>query len=73
MKKYDYIVVGAGTAGFPLAVTPSQNFTVLLLERGGLGHTLTTIVQQDSFLINLINTDNDALRILHQNNKTEVK
>ncbi|KAL6004679.1 hypothetical protein ACLOJK_005234 [Asimina triloba] len=32
---YDYIIIGGGTAGCPLAATLSQNFTVLLLERGG--------------------------------------
>jgi NADH dehydrogenase FAD-containing subunit len=32
---YDYIVVGGGATGCPLAATLSQNFTVLLLERGG--------------------------------------
>ncbi|KAG9453193.1 hypothetical protein H6P81_006097 [Aristolochia fimbriata] len=32
---YDYIIVGGGTAGCPLAATLSQNFSVLLLERGG--------------------------------------
>uniref|UniRef100_A0A7N0V5W9 Glucose-methanol-choline oxidoreductase N-terminal domain-containing protein n=1 Tax=Kalanchoe fedtschenkoi TaxID=63787 RepID=A0A7N0V5W9_KALFE len=32
---YDYIVIGGGTAGCPLAATLSQNATVLLLERGG--------------------------------------
>ncbi len=34
-SSYDYIVVGGGTAGCPLAATLSQNFSVLLLERGG--------------------------------------
>ncbi|GLJ46009.1 hypothetical protein SUGI_0968990 [Cryptomeria japonica] len=34
-RRYDYIIVGGGTAGFPLAATLSQNFTVLLMERGG--------------------------------------
>ena len=33
---YDYIVVGGGTAGCPLAATLSQNFRVMLLERGGI-------------------------------------
>ncbi|CAN1253590.1 (R)-mandelonitrile lyase-like [Linum perenne] len=32
---YDYIIVGGGTAGCPLAATLSQNATVLVLERGG--------------------------------------
>lgn len=32
---YDYIIIGGGTAGCPLAATLSQNFSVLLLERGG--------------------------------------
>ncbi|KAF5478345.1 hypothetical protein F2P56_004910 [Juglans regia] len=32
---YDYIIVGGGTAGCPLAATLSQNYNVLLLERGG--------------------------------------
>ncbi|RWR80746.1 protein HOTHEAD [Cinnamomum micranthum f. kanehirae] len=32
---YDYIIIGGGTAGCPLAATLSQNFRVLLLERGG--------------------------------------
>uniref|UniRef100_A0A7N0UYB5 Glucose-methanol-choline oxidoreductase N-terminal domain-containing protein n=1 Tax=Kalanchoe fedtschenkoi TaxID=63787 RepID=A0A7N0UYB5_KALFE len=35
-KTYDYIVVGGGTAGCPLAATLSKNYTVLLLERGGV-------------------------------------
>ncbi|GLU22412.1 hypothetical protein SLE2022_384900 [Rubroshorea leprosula] len=33
---YDYIIVGGGTAGCPLAATLSQNFSVLLLERDGV-------------------------------------
>ncbi|XP_072984382.1 protein HOTHEAD [Typha latifolia] len=32
---YDYIIIGGGTAGCPLAATLSQRFNVLLLERGG--------------------------------------
>ncbi|GLJ35810.1 hypothetical protein SUGI_0719030 [Cryptomeria japonica] len=33
-RTYDYIVVGGGTAGCPLAATLSQHYSVLLLERG---------------------------------------
>lgn len=32
---YDYIIIGGGTSGCPLAATLSQNAAVLLLERGG--------------------------------------
>uniref|UniRef100_A0A7N0ZXW9 Glucose-methanol-choline oxidoreductase N-terminal domain-containing protein n=1 Tax=Kalanchoe fedtschenkoi TaxID=63787 RepID=A0A7N0ZXW9_KALFE len=35
-KTYDYIIVGGGTAGCPLAATLSKNYSVLLLERGGV-------------------------------------
>ncbi|KAL9680229.1 hypothetical protein QQ045_018107 [Rhodiola kirilowii] len=35
-KTYDYIIVGGGTAGCPLAATLSKKFSVLLLERGGV-------------------------------------
>ncbi|KAJ9566583.1 hypothetical protein OSB04_002549 [Centaurea solstitialis] len=32
---YDYIVIGGGTAGIPIATTLSENYSVLMLERGG--------------------------------------
>ncbi|PRQ40770.1 putative long-chain-alcohol oxidase, FAD/NAD(P)-binding domain-containing protein [Rosa chinensis] len=34
-RSFDYIVVGGGTAGCPLAATLSEKFSVLLVERGG--------------------------------------
>ncbi|XP_060672704.1 (R)-mandelonitrile lyase 3 isoform X2 [Ziziphus jujuba] len=33
-EEYDYIIVGGGTAGCPLAATLSANYSVLVLERG---------------------------------------
>ncbi|XP_021908870.1 protein HOTHEAD-like, partial [Carica papaya] len=36
---FDYIIIGGGTSGCPLAATLSQNATVLLLERGGSPYT----------------------------------
>ncbi|XP_020084497.1 protein HOTHEAD-like isoform X3 [Ananas comosus] len=35
VSRYDYIVVGGGTAGCPLAATLSRGSKVLVLERGG--------------------------------------
>ncbi|KAL8098882.1 hypothetical protein AgCh_031557 [Apium graveolens] len=54
-KEYDYIVVGGGTSGCPLAATLSQNFNVLLLERGGVpyGNKNTSL---QNFHINLVDT-----------------
>ncbi|GLT66257.1 hypothetical protein SLA2020_386310 [Shorea laevis] len=34
-KSFDYIVVGGGTLGCPLAATLSEKFSVLVVERGG--------------------------------------
>ncbi|KAF0916206.1 hypothetical protein E2562_000798 [Oryza meyeriana var. granulata] len=36
VSHYNYVVVGGGTAGCPLAATLSEHSRVLLLERGGL-------------------------------------
>ncbi|PQQ13758.1 (R)-mandelonitrile lyase-like [Prunus yedoensis var. nudiflora] len=35
---YDYIIVGGGTAGCPLAATLSSRFRVLVIERGGIAY-----------------------------------
>ncbi|GKF50730.1 (R)-mandelonitrile lyase-like protein, partial [Tanacetum coccineum] len=35
-QEYDYIIVGGGTASFPLAATLFENYYVLLLECGGV-------------------------------------
>ncbi|EFJ36204.1 hypothetical protein SELMODRAFT_404769 [Selaginella moellendorffii] len=48
-NSYDYIIVGGGTAGCPLAATLSQRFKVLVLERGGFPDPIST--RRDSFLL----------------------
>lgn len=53
---YDYIIVGGGTAGCPLAATLSQNFSVLLLERGGVPFTNSNVSFLKNFHITLADT-----------------
>ncbi|XP_059064385.1 protein HOTHEAD-like [Cryptomeria japonica] len=48
-RKYDYIIVGGGTAGCPLAATLSQKHTVLVLERGGSPYGNSEIENGDNF------------------------
>ncbi|KAJ3683349.1 hypothetical protein LUZ60_013576 [Juncus effusus] len=56
-EQYDYIVVGGGTAGCPLAATLSQNnknYKILLLERGGSPHGNWNISRLENFHITLL-------------------
>ncbi|XP_047337949.1 protein HOTHEAD [Impatiens glandulifera] len=46
---YDYIIIGGGTAGCPLAATLSANSTVLLLERGGSPYGNPNITNLSAF------------------------
>ncbi|XP_039017866.1 (R)-mandelonitrile lyase-like [Hibiscus syriacus] len=54
---YDYIVVGGGTAGCPLAATLSQTFRVLVLERGGVPYGNQKLMNQEGFLTALTEVD----------------
>ncbi|KAK3020684.1 hypothetical protein RJ639_045590 [Escallonia herrerae] len=52
-EEYDYIVVGGGTAGCPLAATLSSNYSVLLLERGGLPDAYPNVLPIERLLVNV--------------------
>ena len=46
---YNYIIVGGGLTGIPLATTLSQNYSVLLLERGGSPYGNPDITRSTNF------------------------
>ncbi|RXI08463.1 hypothetical protein DVH24_022607 [Malus domestica] len=53
---YDYIVIGGGTAGCPLAATLSHGATVLVLERGGSPYGNPNTINIDKFAPTLLDT-----------------
>ncbi|KAJ6803090.1 protein HOTHEAD-like isoform X2 [Iris pallida] len=55
-EHYDYIIVGGGTAGCPLAATLSQKYSVLLLERGGSPYGNANVSWLQNFHIGLADT-----------------
>ncbi|KAM1553450.1 hypothetical protein EV2_006441 [Malus domestica] len=55
--KYDYIVVGGGTAGCPLAATLSANYSVLLLERGDIPTAYPNVLSNAGILANFMQED----------------
>ncbi|EMS45416.1 Protein HOTHEAD [Triticum urartu] len=57
---YDYIVVGGGTAGCPLAATLSLKYKVLVLERGGSPYGNRNVSYMENFHIGLSNTAPDS-------------
>nr|XP_004253473.1 protein HOTHEAD-like [Solanum lycopersicum] len=59
-NSYDYIIVGGGTAGCPLAATLSKKFKVLLVERGGVPFTNTNVSFMQNFHISLADTSSTS-------------
>ncbi|KAF3647771.1 Protein HOTHEAD [Capsicum annuum] len=57
---YDYIIVGGGTAGCPLANTLSQKFRVLLVERGGVPFANANVSFMQNFHISLADTSSTS-------------
>ncbi|OMO97956.1 hypothetical protein COLO4_14240 [Corchorus olitorius] len=51
---YDYIIIGGGTAGCPLAATLSMSAKVLVLERGGSPYTNPGKSDEENFFPNLL-------------------
>lgn len=54
---YDYIIVGGGTSGCPLAATLSTSHRVLLLERGGSIYGNPSLMTQEGFITALMDVD----------------
>ncbi|KAF3452835.1 hypothetical protein FNV43_RR03268 [Rhamnella rubrinervis] len=56
-EEYDYIVVGGGTAGCPLAATLSQKYSVLVLERGNVPAAHPSVSHTSGLFADLIEED----------------
>ena len=56
-EEYDYIVIGGGNAGCPLAASLLENFSVLVLERGNVPTAYPTVLNASGFLSNLRQDD----------------
>lgn len=53
---FDYIIVGGGTAGCPLAATLSEKYNVLVLERGGSPYGNRNVERLGNFVVNLMDS-----------------
>ncbi|KAM6579600.1 hypothetical protein CsatA_003374 [Cannabis sativa] len=57
---YDYIIIGGGTAGCPLAATLSENYSVLVLERGSVPTSNPNVLHLSGFLANLMQEEEET-------------
>ncbi|KAF4368110.1 hypothetical protein G4B88_001014 [Cannabis sativa] len=60
---YDYIIIGGGTAGCPLAATLSENYSVLVLERGSVPTSNPNVLHLSGFLANLMQEEEEETRV----------
>ncbi|KAG6598859.1 (R)-mandelonitrile lyase 2, partial [Cucurbita argyrosperma subsp. sororia] len=58
-EEYDYIIVGGGTAGCPLAATLSKNFSTLLIERGSEPNKYPSVLKEQA-LLNVFTVEDDG-------------
>lgn len=56
-RSFDYIIVGGGTSGCPLAATLSQRYSVLLVERGGSPYGNPFIEEKEKYGYVYLETD----------------
>ncbi|CAO2828778.1 unnamed protein product [Amaranthus hypochondriacus] len=56
-KSFDYIIIGGGACGCPLAATLSEKFSVLVIERGGSPYGDPTIFERTKFGFPLVETN----------------
>ncbi|KAF4368108.1 hypothetical protein G4B88_001012 [Cannabis sativa] len=57
---YDYIIIGGGTAGCPLAATLSENYSVLVLERGSVPTANPNVLHLHGFFANLMQEEEET-------------
>ncbi|CAL8990774.1 unnamed protein product [Prunus brigantina] len=71
-EEYDYIIVGGGTAGCPLAATLSANYSVLVVERGSIPIEYPSVLREEGFVTNLMQEDDGKTPQLKSSRPTMV-
>ncbi|KAJ6768320.1 GLUCOSE-METHANOL-CHOLINE (GMC) OXIDOREDUCTASE FAMILY PROTEIN [Salix koriyanagi] len=56
-RSFDYIIVGGGTAGCPLAATLSKRYSVLVVERGSSPYENPSVLQKKFYGFPLLQTN----------------